>query len=1086
MLNRIPRWCAVGIWLGSLTGLHGAVPVLSDGSGNLAAIGSGGLPNSPPVLESVAVSPGTQFSLSARGHAPGGRWLLNGLDLAGATNPTLLIDSFTGTNDGTYQFLVFDGADWVTNREVRLGLDADRDGLGDAWENTWFGSVTAQNGELDRDGDGTANVLEFEDGTNPTDRNLLLPRLTVYPVGGTVLRSPDQPFYRSNDLVTLNPVPDPGLAFIGWAGDVTGASNPATLRMIGNKVVQANFGLPLSMALNLNATNPVITGGSGGWLGQASVTHDGQGAARVAPPLVGSGDPFLEATVTMPREGIASFWWRIDSHPSSTLTLAGDGTYAFSSQRTLSGVTGWRPMTVYLSAGTHRLRWIYQRYNGGIQAQNGVPLPADTAYVDELVLAGYDDPLVDTDGNGLPDLWEYRYFGRLGNVSGDDPDGDGVLTRVELADGTDPNTKSSVRPRISYVIEGDGTVVASPATEVYTYGQSVTNTASPAPGWQFVAWVGPFNTDYFIPSVVTNNPSTDRLYQAKTFEAIFGLPPGDAVESLDLSWRTGGNVPWYGQMLVSHDGTNAAQSVPLLKTYTEAWLETTVSGPGSLSFWWNVSSATNVDYLTLLVNSNELTGRISGSVDWQPVVLYLPAGLQTLRWLFRRQYGYDTNALNIASLDTVRFTPGATQPEFLELPTALLGFPSSNLVFRVTARGTPTIAYQVRRNGVALTPATTNNLLTISNATAALSGNWIVRAGNGVGFTDSAPIPVTVLPVPPNDNVASATVLAGASPILTGYTFGATVEAGEPSHDGYHAAASVWHRWTAPVSGVVRAVVTATNATRGLTLAVHWGATLGQLTELAGDTGYGGMTNGVLVAQAQTEWRATAGVDYFLAVDTHGVGVFYQLVLEGIPAPVNDLFVNRLPLTGPFARVTDDNSTATTEPGEPPVFSFPPFITIAASNTLWWTWTPPASGPVVLQRGVGAFSPMLSVFTGSALNSLALVTNSYSGGSQLTFNVTRGVPYAISVGADDSGAGIFSFILTLLAPSLSVAHAPGSDGLTLDLQGPPNTSVVVEFSPNLRDWYTWSTNQVGYDGIVRLPDLSVTNRSRTFFRAIAP
>lgn len=47
-------------------------------------------------------------------------------------------------------------------------LDSDGDGLLDAWETYWFGSLTAQSGDGDADNDGILNKFELQSNTNPT------------------------------------------------------------------------------------------------------------------------------------------------------------------------------------------------------------------------------------------------------------------------------------------------------------------------------------------------------------------------------------------------------------------------------------------------------------------------------------------------------------------------------------------------------------------------------------------------------------------------------------------------------------------------------------------------------------------------------------------------------------------------------------------------------------------------------------------------------------------------------------------------------------------------------------------------------
>jgi hypothetical protein len=55
--------------------------------------------------------------------------------------------------------------------DLKGGIDVDHDGLLDTWEIQSFGSLTAQTGSGDADGDGVSNAQEMAAGTNPNNRD---------------------------------------------------------------------------------------------------------------------------------------------------------------------------------------------------------------------------------------------------------------------------------------------------------------------------------------------------------------------------------------------------------------------------------------------------------------------------------------------------------------------------------------------------------------------------------------------------------------------------------------------------------------------------------------------------------------------------------------------------------------------------------------------------------------------------------------------------------------------------------------------------------------------------------------------------
>jgi uncharacterized repeat protein (TIGR02543 family) len=65
--------------------------------------------------------------------------------------------------------------------------------------------------------------------------------INVVGTGCSVMRNPSQETYTAGTTVQLTPVAANGYSFSGWDGDLTGASNPATVIMDENKTVNATF-----------------------------------------------------------------------------------------------------------------------------------------------------------------------------------------------------------------------------------------------------------------------------------------------------------------------------------------------------------------------------------------------------------------------------------------------------------------------------------------------------------------------------------------------------------------------------------------------------------------------------------------------------------------------------------------------------------------------------------------------------------------------------------------------------------------------------------------------------------------------------
>jgi plastocyanin len=114
------------------------------------------------------------------------------------------------------------------------------------------------------------------------------------------------------------------------------------------------------------------------------------------------------------------------------------------------------------------------------------------------------------------------------------------------------------------------------------------------------------------------------------------VDPADLAGGVDrpnLSWTTGGNAVWINQNRITHDHVDAAQS-GRPGARGKSWIETTVTGPGTLRFWWRVSSEPN-DPLRLLVDGRE-RARISGESAWLRPSIRIGQGTHTIRWVYQK------------------------------------------------------------------------------------------------------------------------------------------------------------------------------------------------------------------------------------------------------------------------------------------------------------------------------------------------------------------------------------------------------------------------------------------------------------------
>jgi hypothetical protein len=307
---------------------------------------------------------------------------------------------------------------------------------------------------------------------------------------------------------------------------------------------------------------------------------------------------------------------------------------------------------------------------------------------------------------------------------------------------------------------------------------------------------------------------------------------------------------------------------------------------------------------------------------------------------------------------------------------------------------------------------------------------------------------------PANDDLADASVLAGADLEVDGTNRGATQEPCEPVHEQNYYDPSVWYEWTAPATG--GAEIEMSGELNGAILGVYTGASMCTLVRVN--------TTRSTVNRAKRRFRAVAGVTYRIAVDGPGAhqGGFH-LALHQPASPANDMFALAEPLLGKDASATGNNIGATGEDGEPAAHGG------TAGASVWYSWTAPADGRARLTLDSSDFAASLGVYTGDSVDSLTEVASGWSYTFR-TFGVKEGVTYRIAVhGGAAAARGEFGISLVMDEPPANddFAHASGLTGQVAEADGTNRGATRESGEPstyyelNSSVWYRWKAPVTG-------------------------
>lgn len=603
-------WHFVG-WSGDLSGSTNPATLTITGNRSVVAtfapneytltvnVGSGGSVTRSP--DRPSYTHGTVVTLTAT-PAPGWRFVGWSGDLSGSANPATMTMNGNRTVTATFAQIEYTlnvttvgGGSVSRNPSQATYHYGDLVNLTAIADEGW--QFSAWSGDLTGSTNPTAFTIYGHQAVTATFTRLGYTLETAVNGGGTILRTPNQETYLYGDVVTLTAVPDPDWAFTGWSGDLSGMTNPQILVMNGPKSVIASFA-PNGYLLSVTIT-PVY-GGSVARNPAKSVYQSGEVVTVTAVPAPGW--TFTGWGGDLSGMNLTKTLVMTDNRSISAAFISDQ--YTLSIHNTTGGVATKSPAKSYYDYGepvtltaTPSAGYLFAAWTGdvtGTANPKTITVTGNLHITPTYTFVGY---ILTTTvvGEGTvarnPDLTLYGKNQVVTLTAVPAPGWAFVQWSGALTGAANPAPLTMSTHRVvtatfsqntyplTVTVSGNGSVISQPAQSAYLYGDVVTLTAVPAPGWHLAAWGGALSGN--------QNPAVLTITGATAVTAAF------APDAYTLT--TGVN----GQGSV---GVQPAQST---YAYGEVVTLTAVPAPGWAFAGWsgNLIGGANPALLTLYRSS---------------------------------------------------------------------------------------------------------------------------------------------------------------------------------------------------------------------------------------------------------------------------------------------------------------------------------------------------------------------------------------------------------------------------------------------------------------------------------------------------
>src|ERR1035441_8142475 len=214
-----------------------------------------------------------------------------------------------------------------------------------------------------------------------------------------------------------------------------------------------------------------------------------------------------------------------------------------------------------------------------------------------------------------------------------------------------------------------------------------------------------------------------------------------------LNWATSGDTSWFVETTNTYNGAPAAAQSGSVTNNQTSVLTTTITGPGTLTFYWQNTSVNN---LYLEFDLDGIPDILWGFTTWtQDGPFTIPAGQHTLSWTVHANG--DNDPTEAGYLDQVNYVV-STAPVITLNPFDQTNYPGYSVALLAAATSNAAITWQWYKVGPGLIANATNSFFSPTNSgTAGGPGNYYAVAGNSTGSATTLTAAVTFVsaPLPP-------------------------------------------------------------------------------------------------------------------------------------------------------------------------------------------------------------------------------------------------------------------------------------------------------------------------------------------------